>query len=133
VEGINEAVPGLLQKYGFAVPDSGRGYLWKYSNKQITDMKVRGDFVGHVLDESLRLRFHPDMDIKQVKSRIKFFATKYPPTTSQRRKSGKISNGSQKCQSSAVDVANNTSALPDEGDSDDDEINLDGFTETTEV
>ena len=75
---INNAVPKLLKEYGFVVPTAGGGFLWKYSKKQIERMKGRGDFVKTVLDESKRLRFHPDMDVKQIQDRIEYWNQQYP-------------------------------------------------------
>ena len=75
---INKEVPELLNKYGFMVPTAGGGFLWKYSELQTRQMKGRGDFVETVLDESKRLRFHPDMDVKQIQDRIEYWNQQYP-------------------------------------------------------
>jgi hypothetical protein len=130
VEIINEAVPILLEQHGLVVPEKGRGYLWKFSKKQEKLLKERGNFVKTVLDESLRLRFHPDMDVTQVKERIEFFAKEHPLTTTPIKKSGKVPKRSQRSKRSADDVDNYTSALqvsPGEGEidgvsSDDDKV-----------
>ena len=100
VEIINQAVPKLLKQYGFEVPTAGGGFLWKYSRIQTEQMKGRGDFVKTVLDESKRLRFHPDMDVKQIEDRIKHWNEQYPI-----KKSGKTNSKSRDdCVSSDDDT-----------------------------
>jgi hypothetical protein len=130
VELVNDAVPRLLEKYGFGKPDHGRGFLWKFSAKQLKLLKNRGDFVSAVLDESGRLRLHPDMDVDEVERRIIIWNNRYPAKSTQLRTGSKRSKTSKNSESSstAADAANNTPALQAsieddvDGDDDSDEI-----------